>query len=944
MASRKKKTRKGRGRKGKKTKGKDGNNNEEEDTNAIFHDAFDKIWTKRELPMEDHLPPKPSKQAMQDTFMESYHFEESQKGAPSWARHRYFLVNYGIEMLEHYQTQRSLHMDLIIYTFFVVQFCIYTFNNVTVNDAVHIKDAFSQSLVDFPYILGNESFDERAGAAPRKTMWNVKNRADIMPWIDKVLIGSPYGPFGSGGVANTSNFGMVGDQNVVFGKIRIRQVRTKPDSCTMHPVLGTVLTARACYESHSPQFKDTASFGPGTAKAAWNDLPMPERGEDGKYTYRTARELSLIKRTTPVDGKSEFYATLVSPFFYGVYGRYDFGGYAVDLPKGDPKHAHQIVKQLISDNWIDEGTAFVTVSMTTYNPQANMFMYCQLYFEAPPSGFVSPGATFRPFRMPGLKFKTPGGSDSLFDYYLNRAIFSIWVLFWFTRLCLKGYHDYRSLDIWDVVDLVNLLLLTWQILNRFQWETNFTMVTTFDSYAGHPDSYMDFYHLSWLFESERLLTGINGILVFIKYFKLTRVVVRLSMIVHVMEIAAKELFSWIIIAGMLFASLAFAAHISFGATLIEFHTLVRSFMTLFNYLIGLYEQAPDSETDLTMKTGYRSLHYAGLHAHVFVAEGGFFFAFFNLCYYFLLTRILVAMLISAYSRVLREIERDEEMEKELKKMRSSTDEHVTKTWHDTWYGKLWFLYFDTSDEVKVLARLKSTPELMERGYLSYVELREALSGTVKKEENLDPICKRLINLQRIHLHRVPDITGVLKDRKWSKATSLETYMQQHQGEHVQEINDAMIEKLKVEEGVFAMEHWDRDIMSGDVLHSAIYVFRKHLDDEFKKFSAVLKRQQRSLRQIMEQLILIETRIGRAYSYYTGEKLQHTFYTSEEGKALFEEYHAKILQEREEKKRAEIEMMEGENEGEDIESGSDDDDDDESKDVDVGDIEMVETKK
>ena len=62
------------------------------------------------------------------------------------------------------------------------------------------------------------------------------------------------------------------------------------------------------------------------------------------------------------------------------------------------------------------------------------------------------------------------------------------------------------------------------------------------------------------------------------------------MIVHVMEIAARELFGWIIIAGMLFASLAFAAH-QFDATLIEFHTLARSFMTLFNYLIGLYERA-----------------------------------------------------------------------------------------------------------------------------------------------------------------------------------------------------------------------------------------------------------------------------------------------------------------------------------------------------------------
>ena len=69
----------------------------------------------------------------------------------------------------------------------------------------------------------------------------------------------------------------------------------------------------------------------------------------------------------------------------------------------------------------------------------------------------------------------------------------------------------------------------------------------------------------------------------------------------------------------------------------------------------------------------------------------------------------MAMLISAYSRVLREIERDEEMEAELAKMRKATEEHMTKTWHDTWYGKLWFLYFDTSDEVKVLARLKSTP-------------------------------------------------------------------------------------------------------------------------------------------------------------------------------------------------------------------------------------------
>ena len=95
------------------------------------------------------------------------------------------------------------------------------------------------------------------------------------------------------------------------------------------------------------------------------------------------------------------------------------------------------------------------------------------------------------FSYAWVEIQRPGESSGLVNYYLNRIIFSIWVLFWFIRLCLKLYNDYRSLDIWDVVDLTNLVLLSWQILNRFQWETTNTMVTTFDSYAGH-DSYIDF--------------------------------------------------------------------------------------------------------------------------------------------------------------------------------------------------------------------------------------------------------------------------------------------------------------------------------------------------------------------------------------------------------------------------------------------------------------------
>ena len=171
MASRRK-TKKGKGKRAGKSQGATTSDIDQDDPNVIFHDAFDKIWKKRELPKEDHLPPRPSEKAMEQTLIERHEFEQSQKGTPAALRHRFFLVNYGIEMLEHYQTQRSLHIDLVVYTFFVINFCLYTFNNVTVNDAVHIKDAFRQSIVDFPYLVGSESFDERSGSISSKNYAN----------------------------------------------------------------------------------------------------------------------------------------------------------------------------------------------------------------------------------------------------------------------------------------------------------------------------------------------------------------------------------------------------------------------------------------------------------------------------------------------------------------------------------------------------------------------------------------------------------------------------------------------------------------------------------------------------------------------------------------------------------------------------------------------------
>jgi hypothetical protein len=911
-------TRKGGGGKGKK--GKKGKNpGGDDDGGTLFYDAFELIWKKRELPFEDHLPPKPTEDAKEETSQERIQFENSQEGTPHFFKHRFFLVGYGIEMLEHYRTQRSLHMQLIGYTIFVINFLLYTWNNVAVNEAVHVKDAYLQAIVEYPYLLGTESFDERSGAIPKRTMANVGSRENILPWMKKAFVSSPYGPYGK----NTS-LGYIGLHNRVIGAIRLQQVRTKTDSCVINPALGSAISASSCFTSHAPSNTDKKDYGPGTAKAAWNSAPMVER-VGGKYKYREESELVVSKYMVPVDGESTFNAPTSLTPWPGLYGNYEHGGFAVDLPRDNSEQVNDIIDQLVEDSWVDDSTAFVTLSMTTYNAHLNIFMYAQMYFECPPSGFINSGAIFRPFKMPGNQYKRPSQeSDDI-----NRVMFSMWVVLAFLWFIYRMVYYYKESDIWDLIDVVNLSLLTLQFLNRLAWEQTFPIVINFDSY-GNTNEYVNFYQLSWLFESERLLTGVNGVLVFIKYFKLTRVVVRLSMIVHVLEVAARELFSWILISGLLFFSFAFSAHIGFGATLFEFHSLTRSAMTLFNYMIGLYEQSSTSVTDLTYKTGYESLEYAGLHASIFFAGGSFFYIAFNVCFYFLLTRILVAMLISAYSRVLREIERDEEMEAELGKMQKMIDDHIPKTWHNSCLGKLWFLYLYRKDEYNILARLKSSPELIDKGYLSYAELREALDGTVEPDE-LDPSCMRLMNLQRIHLHRVPGVTALLKQRMWSKATSLEEYVQNGgaKGAKAQAHHERLLAQVEESDGVFAMENWNRDVMSGDVLHSAIFVFRTHLEEDFKRFSVVLKGQQRSLRQIMEQLILIETRIGQAYEHYTGTKIEYKHFETEKGKQVFEEYHAKIREEKEKKAKADFQMMRGE-----LEDDEEKEDGDEEKDVGV----------
>ena len=133
-------------------------------------------------------------------------------------------------------------------------------------------------------------------------------------------------------------------------------------------------------------------------------------------------------------------------------------------------------------------------------------------------------------------------------------------------------------------------------------------------------------------------------------------------------------------------------------------------------------------------SGFESLEYAGLNQDVlFFASPTFFFLTFNLIFYLFLMRVMVAIFVTAYTEVSREIERSERKNNELSRTHKETLKHLPDSFGTSTCG--WFLnayvfsgiisiFPEPPSEKHILHSLKAEPELIKKGYLNYQELEQ----------------------------------------------------------------------------------------------------------------------------------------------------------------------------------------------------------------------------
>ncbi|XP_041373429.1 polycystic kidney disease protein 1-like 2 [Gigantopelta aegis] len=307
----------------------------------------------------------------------------------------------------------------------------------------------------------------------------------------------------------------------------------------------------------------------------------------------------------------------------GRLDTYPGGGYVLQLPR-HPYKARELIEGVKKTKWIDERTRVVFVEFTLFNPNVQLFTVVVLMFEYSNTGFVFPyhliyTANFYHYQN---EFETfVALVEILFVIYL--FIFTCAEFKKFRKMSCRDYFN----EPWTFVELtilclaystialfISRLLVCNHLMDTFA-DSDFEKFANFHTAAFH-DSLLRYVMSSLI------------MLVIIKFFKLLRFNVRLSMLAKTLHSARGPLIAYSFsLFGFTMAFATFAVLV-FGTTLEGYRNFPSTVTTMFLFMMG--------ESD-----------YYGLYEGNAVL-GPLFFFLFSLTFQFILVQYFITLLMDSF--------------------------------------------------------------------------------------------------------------------------------------------------------------------------------------------------------------------------------------------------------------------------------------------------------
>ncbi|TKS68353.1 Polycystin-2 Polycystic kidney disease 2 protein -like protein [Collichthys lucidus] len=490
-------------------------------------------------------------------------------------------ILWGTELMEDSDSSRERYLrnvlrEMLTYIAFLITICILTYGMVSANMYYYTK-VMSQLFLDTPLSAGDPA-----------TFRSLSTMEDFWKFTEGPFLNGMYWEVWYNNKSLPENQSLIYYENLLLGVPRLRQVKVRNESCSVHEDLRDEV--QDCYNMYTPSNEDTASFGPK------NGTP---------WVYATESE---------TNGSS----------YWGQVSKYGGGGYYQDLSRTKEESTVQL--QFLKDHlWLDRGTRAVFLDFSVYNGNINLFCIARLLVEFPATGGVVTSWQFQTVRL--IRYV------SSWDYFVGlcEVAFCLFVLYYVVEEVLEIHihrlHYFKSL--WNCLDVLLVVLSVVAIIMNI---TRTAMVGNLlkgllENHSAHP-SFESLANLQVQFNN------VAAIIVFfswVKLFKFINFNKTMSQLSSTMSRCAKDLVGFAIMFFIIFLAYAQLAYLVFGTQVNDFSTFQASIFTQFRIILGDFDFSEIEEANPVL--------------------GPIYFTTFVFFIFFILMNMFLAIINDTYSEV-----------------------------------------------------------------------------------------------------------------------------------------------------------------------------------------------------------------------------------------------------------------------------------------------------
>ncbi|XP_029913854.1 polycystin-2 isoform X1 [Myripristis murdjan] len=490
-------------------------------------------------------------------------------------------ILWGTELMEDSDNSRERYLrnilrEMLTYITFLITLCILTYGMVSSNMYYYTK-VMSQLFLDTQLSAGDPS-----------TFRSLSTMEDFWKFTEGPFLTGMYWEVWYNNKSLPENQSLIYYENLLLGVPRLRQVRVRNESCSIHEDLRDEV--QDCYSMYTPSNEDTASFG-------------PKNGTAWKYT---------------AEGK------LNGSSYSGQVSKYGGGGYYQDLSRTKEESAIQL--RFLKDHlWLDRGTRAVFLDFSVYNSNINLFCIARLLVEFPATGGVVTSWQFQTVRL--IRYV------SSWDYFVGmcEVAFCLFILYYVVEEVLEirihRLHYFKSL--WNSLDVLIVVLSVVAIIMNV---TRTAMVSNLlkgllENHNTHPT-------FEPLANLQVQFNNVAAVIVFfswIKLFKFINFNKTMSQLSSTMSRCAKDLVGFAIMFFIIFLAYAQLAYLVFGTQVNDFSTFQASIFTQFRIILGDFEFSEIEEANPVL--------------------GPIYFTTFVFFIFFILLNMFLAIINDTYSEV-----------------------------------------------------------------------------------------------------------------------------------------------------------------------------------------------------------------------------------------------------------------------------------------------------